>query len=94
MLPTWPTWKSRIPRLNALASRLDVDAICPAVAIRSARCRMTRPAPVEVRVSLSYSGVNLCDTKNVVPLATPCCRLRPGIMRSGDSRQVRPTLPG
>ena len=40
-------------------------------------------------MSVSHSEVNLCDTKNAVPLEPPCCRLRPGIMRSGDSRQVR-----
>jgi hypothetical protein len=56
------------------------------------RCRIASPAQGEVRVSVSHSEVNLCDTKNAVPLEPPCCRLRPGIMRSGDSRQVRLTL--
>jgi hypothetical protein len=53
------------------------------------RYRIASPAQGEVRASVSHSEVNLCDTKNAVPLEPPCCRLRPGIMRSGDSRQVR-----
>ena len=52
------------------------------------------PAPGEVRVSLSYTGVNLRDTKNAVPLRAAVLPTQTCIIRSGDSRQVRISLPG
>ena len=59
----------------------------------SSRYRIASPAQGEVRkceLHRSEPGRH----QECVPLEPPCCRLRPGIMRSGDASRVRLTLPG